>query len=218
MGTTASAQETCIKQGKASRLKKLIRETQSSDKDEDVPTIAPSTWAKPWQANFMNYINTFEAPPLPGMSTIQWWGVRSFFLLFVSYSSPLNKINSQRYGPVWFSIARDYLSIMASSVSSERAFSQGGITISKWCNWLKGDVVEALQCVKCAIRHDLLFRKPGPLSVVEEELQVDEFEIEGGLGEKSEDAEKAEDKGWDGLLLDDDGDLDSESNSTDIET
>lgn len=53
---------------------------------------------------------------------------------------------------------------------------------------------------------------------MEEELQVDEFEIEGGLGEKSEDAEKAEDKGWDGLLLDDDGDLDSESNSTDIET
>jgi hypothetical protein len=47
---------------------------------------------------------------------------------------------------------------------------------------------------------------------VEDELQVDKFKIEGGLGEKSED------KGWDGLLLDDEGDSDSESNSTDIDT
>ena len=33
---------------------------------------------------------------------------------------------------------------MALSVSSEHAFSQGGITISKCCNHLKGDIVEAL--------------------------------------------------------------------------
>ncbi|KIK33711.1 hypothetical protein CY34DRAFT_32916, partial [Suillus luteus UH-Slu-Lm8-n1] len=55
--------------------------------------------------------------------------------------------NGQRY-PVWASLARDYLSIMAASVSSEQAFSQGGITISKRRNRLKGDIVEALQCVK----------------------------------------------------------------------
>lgn len=48
MGTTASAQETRIKEGKASHLKKLIYKTQSLDKNEDVPTIAPSTWTKPW--------------------------------------------------------------------------------------------------------------------------------------------------------------------------
>src|ERR1700722_17353835 len=70
---------------------------------------------------------------------------------------------------------------MASSVSSERAFSQGGITISKRRNWLKGDIVEALQCIKCAIRHDLLFRKPGPSSVGEEH---DECENEANPNEK----------------------------------
>ena len=48
---------------------------------------------------------------------------------------------------------------MASSVSSERAFSSAGITISKCRNRLKGDIVEALQCMKCLIRHDLLFRE-----------------------------------------------------------
>ena len=40
-------------------------------------------------------------------------------------------VNSSRYHPAWASLARDYLSIMSSSVSSERAFSQGGITINK---------------------------------------------------------------------------------------
>jgi hypothetical protein len=61
--------------------------------------------------------------------------------------------------PVWASIARDMLPIMASSVSSERAFSSAGITISKLRNRLKGDVVEALQALKCAIHRDLLFRE-----------------------------------------------------------
>src|SRR5258708_4887849 len=46
------------------------------------------------------------------------------------------------------SLARDYLPIMA-SVSSERAFSSAGITISKRRNRLKGDIVEALECIKC---------------------------------------------------------------------
>jgi hypothetical protein len=30
--------------------------------------------------------------------------------------------------------------------------------------------VEALQCVKCAIRHDLMFREPAPSSILEAEL------------------------------------------------
>jgi hypothetical protein len=87
MDTTASAQKTRVKQGKANCLKKLIHETQSSDKNEDILTIAPSTWAKLWQADFMNYIDTFKAPPSPGMSMIQWWGVHSFLLPSVSYCS-----------------------------------------------------------------------------------------------------------------------------------
>jgi len=96
---------------------------------------------------------------------------------------------------------------MASSVSSERAFSQGGITISKRRNRLKGDIVEALQCVKCALRHDLLFREPGPSSSVEEE--PDEYDIETVPNEKPSDDDDDE-EGWEALFLEEDED-DSES-------
>ena len=61
------------------------------------------------------------------------------------------RYNSQHYYPAWGFLAQDYLEIMSSSVSSKHAFSQGGITISKCCNGLKSDIVEALQCIKCAI-------------------------------------------------------------------
>ena len=63
---------------------------------------------------------------------------------------------------------------MASSVSSERVFLQGGITVSKHCNRLKGDIVEALQCIKCAIHHDILFCEAAPSSVLETQLELEE--------------------------------------------
>jgi hypothetical protein len=100
---------------------------------------------------------------------------------------------------------------MASSVSSERAFSQGGITISKHCNRLRGDIVEALQCVKCAIHHNLLFYEPGPSSLAEEE--PDEFEVEVELGGHS-DNDDVEEKGWDSLFWEED-DNNIESEETD---
>jgi hypothetical protein len=56
---------------------------------------------------------------------------------------------------------------MSSSVSSERAFSQGGITITKLRSRLKGDIVEALQCIKSAIRNDLFLKEPAPSSTSE---------------------------------------------------
>ncbi|EJF57594.1 hypothetical protein DICSQDRAFT_44166, partial [Dichomitus squalens LYAD-421 SS1] len=56
---------------------------------------------------------------------------------------------------VWASLACDYPSIMASLISSERAFSSAGITTSKRRSQLKGDIVEALQGLKCLIRQDL---------------------------------------------------------------
>ena len=65
---------------------------------------------------------------------------------------------------------------MASSVSSERAFSSVGITISKRRNRLKGDIVEALQFLKCAFRKDLIFREPAPSSTVEEAEDLPELE------------------------------------------
>jgi hypothetical protein len=111
------------------------------------------------------------------------------------------QLNSQRYHPAWSSLARDYLAIMSSSVSSERAFSQGGITISKLRSCLKGDIVEALQCIKCAIRTDLLFPAPAPSSVVEAEANEDG---EDTLPE-NEDGEvfDIDEEGWDDLLIED---------------
>ena len=100
---------------------------------------------------------------------------------------------------------------MSSSVSSERAFSQGGITISKCRNCLKGDIVEALQCIKCAIRHDLLFKEPSPSSMLEAkesddqepEPELENMSIERDLGETNDD-ESIEVFSWDGLLIEDD--------------
>ena len=91
---------------------------------------------------------------------------------------------------------------MASSVSSERAFSQGGITISKRRSCLKGDIVEALQCVKCAIWHDLLFQEPAPSSMMEMD---DDGDLEGDDidGESSGSGEK----GWEELIIDDEDEI-----------
>jgi hypothetical protein len=95
---------------------------------------------------------------------------------------------------------------MSSSVSSERAFSQGGITISKRRNCLKGDIVEALQCIKCALRHELIFRERAPSSISEAEEASDEEEEDAEVGGKlggieEEGVEKAS---WDDLLIEDD--------------
>ena len=192
----------------------MIRDVQSDDEDDilDVPTSAANLDpSKPWSTDFKWYMDTLEATLPPGMSTIQWWGVSD-----VVASSCFNcvlisnyfQINAQRYGPVWTSLARDYLSIMASSVSSERAFSQGGITISKRRSRLKGDIVEALQCVKCALRNDLLFREPGPSSLGE--FETDELEMEMVSGEAA-DGDGTDEQGWDDLLLEEaDDDLESD--------
>ncbi len=111
-----------------------------------------------------------------------------------------SQLNAQHYHPVWSSLARDYLAIMSSSVSSERAFSQGGITISKLHNRLKGDIVEALQCIKCAIRLDLLFPTPAPSSVFEADADDSEDAFQ-----KDEDGDvtDVDEEGLDNLLIED---------------
>jgi len=97
---------------------------------------------------------------------------------------------------------------MASSVSSERAFSQGGITISKRRNCLKGDIIKALQCIKCSLRNDLLFRELGPSSLAE--VEPDDFEIEIDAKKVATDEDEDE-EGWDALFLEeDDDDLESD--------
>jgi hypothetical protein len=87
---------------------------------------------------------------------------------------------------------------MSSSVSSEHAFLQGGITISKHCSCLKGDIMEALQCLKCTIRHELLFQEPAPSSVLEVEETSNE-ELRKPEGESD-----VEGISWDGLIIESD--------------
>lgn len=63
---------------------------------------------------------------------------------------------------------------MASSVSSERAFSSAGLTVTKRRNRLKGRLVEALQGLKCAIRNDLFLKPQGPTVEDDEGYSSDE--------------------------------------------
>ena len=89
---------------------------------------------------------------------------------------------------------------MASSVSSERAFSSAGITITKHRNRLKPDIVEALQFLKCLYHHDLLFREEASTL----------FEVEESGDPDTEDI-MAENEGWDRMvedLADDEGFID----------
>lgn len=79
---------------------------------------------------------------------------------------------------------------MASSVSSERIFSQAGITISKRRSRLGADIVEALQFLKCAIHRNLLFRAPPPTIVeelaLEQANELDPEEQDTGKSGKSD--------------------------------
>jgi hypothetical protein len=90
---------------------------------------------------------------------------------------------------------------MSSSVSSERAFSQGGITITKLRSRLKGDIVEALQCLKCAIRNELFLQEPAP-SLTLEAWEEDSMEVmvDAGGGDQTD----TDSYSLDGLGIDDD--------------
>ena len=61
---------------------------------------------------------------------------------------------------------------MASSVSSERAFSVAGITICKRRNHLDADIIESLQCLKSFILQDLMVQDV--VSIAEEEQDLDD--------------------------------------------
>ena len=111
------------------------------------------------------------------------------------------QLNASRY-PTWATLACDYLAIMASSVSSERAFSSAGITISKRRNRLKGIIVEALQCLKCLYRNDLIFREV--ITALEEKLDMEKDELLDL--ELHVDDEKDKVFSWDSILDDDDDD------------
>lgn len=172
-------------------LHTLLRELSDDEVDTtETGSNALEDPGQPWTQYFRAYMDTVEQVP-DGWSPIKWWGV-----------------NCSRYHAAWASLARDYLSIMSSSISSERAFSQGGITISKRRNRLKGDIVEMLQCMKCAIRHDLLFREPGPSSILE-------AEFDDGSRDGEDSGEDDQDVWDDDLLLEGEDDM---ANTTGMDT
>jgi hypothetical protein len=70
---------------------------------------------------------------------------------------------------------------MASSVSSEHAFSAVGITISKRRNRLQGDIVEAIEVIKCLLHHHLLFHEVLDMAQVEKDLEDMLIDEELGL-------------------------------------
>jgi hypothetical protein len=75
----ASTPHPAVKKSKTGALKKLIREVESDDDDNEIPNVMASTAnfdpLKPWLLDFRKYIDTLEAIPPPGMSTMRWWGV-----------------------------------------------------------------------------------------------------------------------------------------------
>jgi hypothetical protein len=179
---------------KKQKTQTLLRDVDSDDSDSDDISNDKASSAM-WLAEYERYMNTNDIIP-PGMSVVAWWGVR----FLICYSSPIanlqfNQLNAPRY-PIAASLARDYLAIMASSVSSERAFSSAGITLSKRRNRLKGDIVEALQCLKCMYRNDLIFREV--VVAMEEEAELEDVDLELAV-----DADTVNDDfTWDQLLVD----------------
>ncbi|TFY55616.1 hypothetical protein EVJ58_g8133 [Rhodofomes roseus] len=144
-------------EGKRSSLR---TSTQST-----VVTPTAAAVSKPgWEKEFRQYLDLDFESEIFGdddESAVQWWGK-----------------NAHRF-PTWASLARDYLAIMATSVSSERAFSSAGITITKRRNRLKGDVAEALQALKCAFKKALFLYDVGPSSATEEALEAEDEELTG---------------------------------------
>ena len=176
---------------RSKKVQRLMRELSSDDDSGSgvdggatLTTSAsnPTQAAKPWLDDFNAYLNSRDFL-MEDQTVVQWWG-----------------LNGPRY-PVWASLARDFLSVMASSVLSEQAFSSAGITISKHRNRLKADFVEALQCLKCLIKRNLLFRDNDDPSVATE------------VGETRPGVQDS-DISWDEALVDDldddEGDVDEE--------
>ncbi|KZV79028.1 hypothetical protein EXIGLDRAFT_572994, partial [Exidia glandulosa HHB12029] len=114
-----------------------------------------------WRVEYERFINT-HYDIHEDMTLTRWWGM---------FASQL---------PTWGSLAADYLPIMSSSVSAERAFSSAALTLTKRRNRLKGDIVEALQIIKCALRNDLLTREPAPSSVVDADLVHEDSDEDDG--------------------------------------
>jgi hypothetical protein len=176
-------------------------ESGAESGSDDNATSNPKDAEKPWLKEFNAYLHGNE--DLGGRSIVQWWGVSTTFAFIVMAVKSVLQLTATHY-PVWASLALDYLPIMASSVSSERAFSSAGITISKRRNRLGPDLVEALQFLKCWFRRDLIFREDPTIA----------SEYSMGQAKQNEGNEE----GWDQKLLkdeDNDDEMDLEPDGDD---
>lgn len=81
-GTSSSSSQPTAKKSRAGGLKKLIREVLSNSDDDSAPSTATTSVgdpSRPWRAEFTSYLETIEAAPPTGMSTIRWWGVSTVY-------------------------------------------------------------------------------------------------------------------------------------------
>jgi hypothetical protein len=97
---TISMTQQVAKKGKVNGLKRLIREVLSDSNDNTPAILVCSSNAdpsKPWRAEFRSYLETVEACLPTGITTIQWWGVCTFQIIFdlVAYNINLSQINAQ---------------------------------------------------------------------------------------------------------------------------
>ncbi|EJD50306.1 hypothetical protein AURDEDRAFT_58562 [Auricularia subglabra TFB-10046 SS5] len=138
-----------------------------SDDDEATGTLGTSSQSsEPWKTEYRAWLDAHHELGKE-MTLVRMWGV-----LATQY-------------PTWASLAADYLAVMGSSVSSERAFSGGGLVVTGQRGSLKGDIVEALQCIKCALRNDLLIHPSPPSSVLEEQLVVEDSDAEDDADQRA---------------------------------
>jgi hypothetical protein len=83
---------------------------------------------------------------------------------------------------------------MASSVSCESTFSATGITTSKRRDRVKGDIVEALQCLRSSVHQDLSFHDV--INAAQEEEQLDMADQEPANREASSSDVVRDGEGW----------------------
>jgi hypothetical protein len=80
-----STTQQVAKKGKVNGLKRLICEVLSNSNDDTPAILVNSSNAdpsKPWRAEFRSYLEMIEACLPAGMTTIQWWGVCTFQIIF----------------------------------------------------------------------------------------------------------------------------------------
>ena len=164
--------------------------TENSDTGGD-----PVDLMRPWFTKWNLYVSTNKTIA-KDTNIVQWWGV-----CFV-YLKPYNTLNSSLAQCTLVS----YMGISCMKLPSYHGivcfkwegFSSAGITISKCWNWLKGDIIKALECIKCLLYHDLIFCPTITLDQVEKELE--DVKVDKELVGFMEIMNKDEEFTWDTLI------------------